>query len=217
MNEKEILTRLRDSVVNFDIDGIKEACKAALEAGISPQRAIIDGMAKGMDIVGQLYEDDEYFLPELIMAAEAMNEGVFMLKPYIKTENVQDIGTVVLGTVQGDIHDVGKNIVGNFLTAAGFDVYDLGVDVSAEEFVKAAKEKRADIVGMSALMTSTMKNMKDVIKGLKEAGIRDKVKIIIGGAPVSTEYAVKIGANGYANDAIVSVEVARGMVRKIIS
>ncbi len=210
--EKEILEKLRDCIVNLDIEGIQEACKEAIEAGIPAYKAVTDGMAKGMDIVGRKYENNEYFLAELIMAGETMKEGMKILKPYMKSSSAKKIGKVVIGTVRGDLHDIGKNVVITLLESAGFEVIDLGVDVPPEKFVEAVREHRPDILGMSALLTTTMLEMETTIKALKESGLRDKVKIIIGGAPITPEYAEKIGADAAARDAVEGVNICRSWV-----
>ena len=209
VDEREILDRLRDSIVNFDIEGVREACKDAVESGIPPYRAVIDGMAKGMEIVGQKYEANEYFLAELIMAGETMKEGMKILEPHLKAGDVKATGRVVVGTVKGDLHDIGKNIVVTLLKAAGFDVIDLGIDVPAEKFVEAVKNNSPDIVAMSALLTTTMTEMENIIKELEKAGLRDKVKVIIGGAPITPDYARKIGADAAAKDAIEGVKICK--------
>jgi len=205
--EEEILTRLRDAIVNLDIEAVKKAAKDALEAGIPAYKAVIDGMAKGMEIVGQKYEDGEYFLAELIMAGETMKEGMAILEPHLKAGDIKTAGKVVIGTVRGDLHDIGKNVVVTLLKAANFDVIDLGVDVSPEKFVEAVKKHNPDIVAMSALLTTTMIEMESVIEGLKKSGLRDKVKVIIGGAPITPEYAEKIGADAAARDAVEGVRI----------
>jgi len=214
LKEEEILGRLRDAIVNLDIDGVQKACREAIDVGIPAYKAVTDGMAKGMEIVGQKYENGEYFLAELIMAGETMKEGMKILEPYLKAGDVEKIGIVVIGTVRGDLHDIGKNVVVTLLNAAGFDVIDLGVDVPPEKFVEAVKNNNPDIVGMSALLTTTMVEMENVIKALKDAGLRDKVKIIIGGAPITQEYAEKIGADAAARDAVEGVNICKSWVIK---
>ena len=206
-SEKEFLGKLRDSIVNLDIDGVKEAAEGALAAGVPAFKAVVEGMAKGMEVVGQKYEDGEYFLAELIMAGETMKEGMAVLEPHLKAGDIESAGKVIIGTVRGDLHDIGKNVVMTLLNAANFDVVDLGVDITAEQFVEAAKEHNPDIVAMSALLTTTMIEMENVIKNLKEAGLRDKLKIIIGGAPITTEYAKKIEADAAARDAVEGVRI----------
>lgn len=204
-SEKDILAKLRDSIVNLDINNVKKAAEEVLEAGIPAFKAVIDGMAKGMEIVGNKYEDGEYFLAELIMAGETMKEGMIVLEPYLKAGDIKTAGKVIIGTVRGDLHDIGKNVVITLLKAANFDVVDLGVDLSSEQFVEAVKEQKPDIVAMSALLTTTMIEMESVIKAIDEAGLRNKIKIIIGGAPITSEYAEKIGADAAAKDAVEGV------------
>jgi len=215
VDEREILDRLRDSIVNLDIEGVRKACKDAVESGIPPYKAVIDGMAKGMEIVGQKYEANEYFLAELIMAGETMKEGMKILEPHLKAGDVKATGRVVIGTVKGDLHDIGKNIVVTLLEAAGFDVIDLGIDVSAEKFVEAVKNNSSDIVAMSALLTTTMTEMENIIKEIEKAGLRDKVKVIIGGAPITPDYARKIGADAAAKDAVEGVKICKAWMRQI--
>jgi corrinoid protein of di/trimethylamine methyltransferase len=206
-SEEEVLGRLRDSIVNLDIDGVKKAAEEALETGVPAYKAVIEGMAKGMEVVGQKYEDGEYFLAELIMAGETMKEGMSVLEPYLKAGDIKTAGKVIMGTVRGDLHDIGKNVVITLLRAANYDVVDLGVDISAEQFVEATKEHNPDIVAMSALLTTTMIEMESVIESLEKAGLRDKIKVVIGGAPITTEYAKKIGADAAARDAVEGVRI----------
>jgi len=212
-SEKEILGKLKDSIVNLDIDGVKQAAEDALAAGIPAFKAVVDGMAKGMEVVGQKYEDGEYFLAELIMAGETMKEGMSVLEPHLKAGDIKSPGKVIIGTVRGDLHDIGKNVVMTLLKAANFDIIDLGVDISAEQFVEATKENNPDIIAMSALLTTTMIEMESVIKSLEKAGLRDNVKIIIGGAPITTEYAKKIGADAAARDAVEGVRTCTSWVK----
>lgn len=212
--EEEILGKIRDAIVTLDYDGIPNACKEAIDAGIPAYKAVTDGMAKGMEIVGEKYESNEYFLAELIMAGETMKEGMKVLEPHLKAGDVRTLGKVVIGTVRGDLHDIGKNVVVTLLGAAGFDIIDLGVDVPSEKFVEAVKDNDPDIVGMSALLTTTMVEMESVIKALKETSLRDKVKIVIGGAPITQEYAEKIGADAAARDAVQGVNICKSWVSK---
>ncbi len=210
-----ILSRLRDAVANFEVDEVKAACLDALEAGISVEETILKGMARGMDIVGELYEEDTYLLPELIMAAEAMNEGLSVLKPYLKKGGAEHRAVIALGSVEGDIHDIGKNLVGSFLTAAGFDVRDLGVDVSPEEFAGAVNDGDVDILGMSSLMTNTRPAIERTIKHLEHSNFRSSVKIIIGGGSINRKYADRVGADGYAEDALAAVRAAKKVAGSI--
>jgi len=212
MKEEKILKRLQDCIVNLDIDGISKAAQDALDAGIPPVKAVTEGMAKGMDIVGQKYEAKEYFLAELIMAGEVMKEGMKVLEPHLKAGEVKTLGKVAVGTVRGDLHDIGKNIVATLLNAAGFNVIDLGVDVTPEQFVEAVRTQKPKIIGMSALLTVTMPEMENVVKELKKAGLRDKVKIIVGGAPLTDDYAKKIGADAYAPNAVAGVNICKKWV-----
>ena len=197
--------KIRDAIVNLDIEGVQNACKEVIETGLPAYKAVTDGMAKGMEIVGEKYESGEYFLAELIMAGEVMKEGMTVLEPHLKAGDIKTIGKVVIGTVRGDLHDIGKNVVVTLLGAAGFDIVDLGIDVPAGKFVEAVKKNNPDIVAMSALLTTTMIQMESVMKALKEAGLRDQVKVIIGGAPITEEYAEKIGADAAARDAVQGV------------
>ena len=175
-------------------------------------KVVSEGMAKGMEVVGGNYEKGEYFLADLIVAGEAMKEGTKILEPHLKAGEAKASGRVVIGTVKGDMHDIGKGVVATMLSGAGFQVIDLGVDVPPEKFVEAVKKETPDIVGMSALLTTTMIEMENVIKALKEAGVRDKVKVIVGGAPVSHEYAEKIGADAYAREAVEGVSICKSWV-----
>jgi corrinoid protein of di/trimethylamine methyltransferase len=211
--EKELLDGVRKAIVNLDFDGIKEASEKALTADIPAYKVVMQGMAKGMEIVGQKYEDGEYFLAELIMAGETMKEGMAVVEPHLETGDIESAGKLVIGTVRGDLHDIGKNVTITLLKAANFDVFDLGVDASPEQFVEAVKEHDADIVAMSALLTTTMVEMRKVIEGLENEGLRDKVKVIIGGAPITSEYASEIGADAAAIDAVDGVRICSDLLK----
>jgi len=213
-SEKKILGKLRDAVVNLDIEGVKKASDGVLKAGIPAYRAVIEGMAKGMEIVGQKYEDGEYFLAELIMAGETMKEGMTVLEPHLKAGDIRAAGKVIIGTVRGDLHDIGKNVVITLLRAANFDVVDLGVDISAEQFVEAVQKHNPDIIAMSALLTTTMIEMENVMNSLKKAGLRGKLKVIIGGAPITPDYAKKIGADAAARDAVEGVRICNEWMKR---
>ncbi|MBS7656915.1 corrinoid protein [Candidatus Bathyarchaeota archaeon] len=214
LSEHEILTNLKDSIVNFDIEGIKKAAEKAFQIGIPAYKAIIDGMAKGMEIVGQKYEKGEYFLAELIMASETMKEGMNVLEPHMRAGDIKSTGKVIIGTVKGDLHDIGKNVVATLLKAANFEVIDLGVDVSAEKFIEAIKQNQPDIVAMSALLTITMIEMENTVKALQKARLRQKVKIIIGGAPITPDFAKKIGADAAAKDAVEGVRICNQLMKE---
>ncbi|MEM2135482.1 MAG: corrinoid protein [Candidatus Jordarchaeaceae archaeon] len=212
MDEAEILERLKESVVNLDVEGVKKACQDALAQGIPPIKAITEGMAKGMDIVGQKYEAKEYFLAELVMSGEVMKEGMKILSPHLKDSDVKKLAKAVVGTVKGDLHDIGKNIFATLLMAAGFEVVDLGVNVFPEQFVEAVRNHKPRILGISALLTVTMQELGNVIKELEKANLRNQVKIIVGGAPLTEEYAKKIGADAYAPDAVAGVNICKKWV-----
>lgn len=212
--KKGILTEIAGCITNFDIQNIRKLVRKAVKLGLSPLEIITRGMAKGMDTVGRLYEKGEYFLPELVMAGNAMRAGMEVLEPYFKTrEKAEFAGKVIIGTVQGDLHDLGKNLVTTMLTSAGFKIYDLGTDVPPEKFVRETRKVQPDIVAMSALLLATMPVMKEVVDALKEAGLRDEIKIMVGGRPVTQEYADEIGADGYAKDAIEAVQKAKELLK----
>ena len=214
-NREEILERIKNLLVNIEIDKVEEAVKEALKVGISPLEIIEGGLAPAMRIIGDKFERGEYFLAELVAAGETFKEILNnILKPKMmeRGEITKKLGKVVIGTVRGDLHDIGKNIVATMLESAGFEVYDLGVDVAPEDFVKKVKETGADIVAMSALLTTTMIEMKSVIEELKKAGIRDKVKVVIGGAPITEEFAKEIGADAYGEDAVKAVKVCKQLL-----
>jgi len=206
------LRGLRASLVNLDSGEVKENVKSALRAGMNSLE-IMNSLADGMRKVGERYEAGEYFLPELMMAGEIMKEAMVILNPYLKSsESIQQPGKVILGTVEGDLHDLGKNIVKTMLISAGFEVVDLGTDISAKKFVERVRNERPNIVGMSALLTSTMDKMKEVVDELKREGLRKDVKIIIGGAPIDEEFAKRIGADAYGKDALDAVRKAKILV-----
>jgi 5-methyltetrahydrofolate--homocysteine methyltransferase len=213
---QDVLVKIKESLVNLDIDRTVDFVKKAIEYGVKPID-IINAMADGMKIVGDLYERGEYFVADLIIASEIFKEVMNILEPLImrEREKLKPIGRVVIGTVEGDIHDIGKNLVITMLRANGFEVIDLGVDVSPQKFVEAVKQYKPDIVGMSALLTSTMINMKKVIEALEKEGLRDKVKIIVGGAPLTERFAREIGADAYGENAVVAVEICRKLVEEL--
>jgi 5-methyltetrahydrofolate--homocysteine methyltransferase len=206
----EIIKQVFQGIVDGDQEVVSESVDAALQAGL-PARTILDeGMLAGMAQVGMLFEEGECYVPEMLMSARAMKAGLTKLQPSLKQTNVQATGRVAIGTVKGDLHDLGKNLVGMMLEGAGFTVKDLGVDVSPEVFVAAADE--VDVIGLSALLTTTMGQMKDTLAALDAAGKRPKIKVMVGGAPVTEEFARQIGADGYAPDASRAVAVAKSFV-----
>jgi 5-methyltetrahydrofolate--homocysteine methyltransferase len=206
----EILEKLQDAIVELDIEVIPQLCQEALDAGVSAYDAIVNGMAKGMEIVGQKYEDGEYYLAELIMAGETMKEGMTILEPHLKGGEKASAGKCIIGTVKGDLHDIGKNVFVSLLKAENYEVIDLGTDITPEAFLEAYNEHKPTLVAMSALLTTTMDEMGKVINKLAEAGVRDRVKVIIGGAPITEQYAEKIGADAAATDAVDGIRVIRG-------
>ena len=208
-----ILEKLESCVVAGKKDEIEALVKTALNDGLSQFEIIQNGMRKGLEAVGEGFEKMEIFLPEMIQSADAMTQGIEILKESLVGEDqVEEIGRVVIGTVNGDIHDIGKNIVSTFLSISGFTVYDLGLSVSVEKFLDKAEEKNADIICLSALLTTTMPAMKDFFKEMEYRGIRDKYKILVGGGPVTKEWADTIGADGYGEDFVEAVRVCKELV-----
>lgn len=210
--------RLFEEMARAVIDGLPDKARKlageALQAGIEPLEAIDQGFKPGMDVVGDGFARGELFIPDLMMSGEAMKAAIAALEPELmkRKQQRQVLGKVVIGTVQGDIHEIGKTLVATMLAANGFEVHDLGVDVSAQQFVDKVREVDADVLGLSALLTTTILNQETVILTLKEAGLRDQVKVIIGGVPASPEWADEIGADGYAENATEAVEVAKQLV-----
>lgn len=207
-----IIKEIYEGVIDGQKDVVLQKVTAALNSNIDPTIVLNDGMIAAMAEVGQRFENGDYFVPEMLIAARAMQTGMTVLKPKLQQADVKAIGTVVIGTVKGDLHDIGKNLVSMMLEGAGFEIKDLGTDVSPDKFVNAARENKAQIVAMSALLTTTMPNMKTTLEALKEAGIRDQVKVMIGGAPVTENYSNHIGADGYAPDASRAVAVAKSLL-----
>lgn len=206
MSGEKYLTALKESIVNLDFEAVTKAAKEAMESGIDPNEAINSGMVPGMAVVGEKFEKGEYFLSELVVAAEVMKEGLKEITPHIKGDSAKKIGKVVIATVEGDHHDLGKNIVSSLLRVQGFEVIDLGVDVATNKIISAVKEHQPSIVGMSALLTLTMPKMGEVIKTLKSSGLRDKVKVIVGGTAITEEFAASIGADHKAVNALEGVK-----------
>lgn len=206
------LNALAEAIINGKKEDAEKLTKQALDEGIPPDKILNEGLIKGMSVVGERFKKGEYYVPEVLIAARAMKAAMEILRPVLTEAGVEPIGTVVIGTVKGDLHDIGKNLVSMMLEGAGFRVIDLGVDVPPEKFVEAVKEHNAQIVAMSALLTTTMPSMKVTIDALKEAGIRDEVKVLIGGAPVTQAYADEIGADGYGRDAATGAEKAKELL-----
>lgn len=206
-----LIQAIFDNVIDGKRSAVKTKVGEALAAGLNPETILNQGMIAAMSEVGRRFEAGEYYVPEMLVAAKAMQEGLALLKPHLVKANVQSVGRVAAGTVQGDLHDIGKNLVCMMLEGAGFEIIDLGIDVAPAKFVEAA-QNGAQIVAMSALLTTTMVNMKSTVQALEEAGLRDKVKIMVGGAPVTEAFAKQIGADGYAPDANRAVALAKSLV-----
>ena len=206
------IQQITDCILSFDRDSINEKVQEALDAGIEPEEILNDGMIAAMAEVGRLFEEGEFFVPEMLVAAKTMQNGLAFLKPHLVETGVKSAGKVVLGTVKGDLHDIGKNLVGLMLKGAGFEVIDLGIDVPPEEFVAAVQAGDVKIIGLSALLTTTMLNMKSTIDALKDAGLRDNVRVMVGGAPITDAYAKEVGADGYAPDASRAVKLAKSLI-----
>lgn len=209
----EILEELANVVVEGDEEGVVAAVNKALEQNVNPMDIIQKGLTQGIHIVGDKFEKMEVYLPEMLMSAEAMKAGVEIVKPHIKEGSLPQEGVVVIGTVQGDVHDIGKNIVSFYLDVSGFKVYDLGSEVPIYTFVEQAEEKQADIIGISALLTSTMAYMPDVIEELKRRGLREKYIVMVGGGAVTPEWVSEIGADGYGEDFAQAARVAKQLMK----
>ncbi len=209
LNDEELFLQMQDDLY----DGLKEEVVAetreALDRGFSPQDILDKGLVAGMDIVGVDFRDGILFVPEVLMAANAMKAAMELLRPLLTASGASRIGTMVIGTVKGDIHDIGKNLVGMMMEGAGLEVVDLGINVDADKFIQAVREHQPEILGMSALLTTTMPYMKVVVDALGEEGLRDDIYVMVGGAPITESFAQEVGADAYGRDAAVSVEIAR--------
>lgn len=205
MTKQEILEALTSAVIDMDEEAAIEAAKAAIAADIEAYEAITDGLVKGMQVVGNMYEQQEYFIPEVLLCSDAMIAGLDILRPYLPIDHDRKVEKVVIGVVQGDTHDIGKNLVKIMLEAGGFEIVDLGRNVPLQDFVDKAEEVGASVIAMATLMTTTMEGMRTVVEELEKRGIRDKVTVIIGGGPISQAFADEIGADLYAADANVAV------------
>lgn len=208
----EILEQISTTILEGDAEAMPGLAQKALDQGLAPKTILDDGMVVGMNEVGARFKRGDMFVPEVLMSADAMQAGLEVLRPLLASAGVKMLGTVLLGTVKGDLHDIGKNLVGMMCEGAGFDVIDLGFNVPPEKFIGAIKEHQPDIVGMSALLTTTMRSMGHTIKAIEEAGLRDQVKIMVGGAPVDRDFAERIGADGYGSNAVAGSEQAKRFV-----
>jgi len=208
----EILSELAENVIRGQAPKTEELTRKALDQGIVPGDILNKGLIAGMGVVGEKFKNNEFYVPEVLIAARAMKAGMSILRPKLVEAGVEPVGTFVIGTVKGDLHDIGKNLVAMMLEGAGFEVIDLGVDVTPEKYLETIKEKNVQAIGMSALLTTTMVNMKSTIEALHDGGIRDNIKIVVGGAPLTQKYADEIGADGYAPDAASAVELVKGLL-----
>ena len=206
------LETLYKNILEGDMASTPGDVQTAIDCGVAPEVVLKEGMISAMAEVGRLFEEGDYFVPEMLVSARAMHAGLAVLKPYLVESGVEPIGKVVIGTVQGDMHDIGKNLVSMMLGGAGFKVIDLGVNVKPETFIEAVRVNAPQVVGMSALLTTTMPKMKDTIDAMRDAGVLDNVNVIIGGAPVTADYANQIGADGYAADAGKAASIAKAFV-----
>jgi 5-methyltetrahydrofolate--homocysteine methyltransferase len=207
------LSALKEAVINGDLKGCTVLTEVAIKAGYPPQTILNEALVPGMEVVGEKFRCNEVYVPEVLVAARAMKKSLAMLKPLLAQTGAKPVGVAVAGTVKGDLHDIGKNLVCMMWEGAGFEVVDLGTDVAPEKFVQAVKDSGAQIVGISTLLTTTMLNMRDVIQALVRAQLRDKVKIMVGGAPVTQTFASEIGADGYGESAVTAVEKAKALLR----
>jgi 5-methyltetrahydrofolate--homocysteine methyltransferase len=210
----ELLGKMAESLIAGNIDEVVNLTKEGLDGGTSPADILDQGLLAGMDVVGQRFKAEEMFIPEVLRCAKCMHGAMEILRPLLAETGAESIGTLIIGTVKGDLHDIGKNLVGMMFEGAGFNVVDLGIDKEPQMFVDAIKEHKAKLVGMSALLTTTMPKMGETINAIKEAGIRDQVKILVGGAPITSSFAEEIGADGYASNAASAVEKGKELIGK---
>ena len=212
VDTKQILKEIPVMLEKGDAKGVKEQTQKAIDQGVLAVTILNDGLVSGMNVVGTKFKNNEIFIPEVLIAARAMKAGMEVIKPLLIEAKVEPRGKVIIGTVKGDLHDIGKNIVSMMLEGAGFEVINLGTDMTVERIMEQMKDGGSDVLGMSALLTTTMVYMKEVIDALKEAGQRDEIKVIIGGAPITQAYADEIGADGYAPDAATAVDLVKGLL-----
>ena len=205
----EVLEQISESLQRGEDQKVAELTQQAIDAGVAAGQILNDGLLAGMDVVGERFGANEVFLPEVLLSARAMNAGMDLIKPLLIADDVRSLGKVVIGTVKGDLHDIGKNLVGIMLKGAGFEVIDLGADVPAERFVETAEAEGAPVIGLSPLLTTTMSGMKDVVDLIKGKGLEGRVKVIVGGAPLSRAFADDIGADGYGYDAASAVSLVK--------
>ena len=208
----ELLAKMAESLIAGKVDEVKDLTQQALDANLSPKDILEKGLLAGMEVVGKRFKANDMFIPEVLRCAKCMHGAMEILRPLLAETGVETAGTFVIGTVKGDLHDIGKNLVGMMFEGAGFQVVDLGIDLEPAAFVEAIKEHKASLFGMSALLTTTMPKMSETINAINEAGIRDQVKIMIGGAPVTAEFAKEIGADAYASNAASAVDKGKELL-----
>ena len=208
----ELLGKMAESLIVGNIDEVVNLTREALDGGAAPSDILDQGLLAGMDVVGQRFKAEEMFIPEVLRCAKCMHGAMEILRPLLVESGAEPIGTLVIGTVKGDLHDIGKNLVGMMFEGAGFEVVDLGIDKEPQVFVDAIKEHKAKLIGLSALLTTTMPKMGETINAIKEAGIRDEVKILVGGAPITASFAEEIGADGYASNAASAVDKGKELM-----
>lgn len=212
LSNNNVLGDLINAVYDGETNRVIELTRQALEHGIAPGRVVDEGLIKGMDAVGVDFKSGTLFVPEVLVAAQAMHGGMKIIRPLLVEKDYAPVGKIVIGTVEGDLHDIGKNLVAMMMEGAGFEINDLGIDVPAERFVEVVKETQPEVVGLSALLSTTMSTMKATIDALAEAGLRNKVKVLVGGAPISRSFSEEIGADGYASDAAGAVDEAKRLL-----
>lgn len=206
------LQAMAENLIKGNAPEVKRLTQEAVDEGLHPGQILNQGLIAGMNVVGQKFKNNEFYVPEVLIAARAMHSAMEVLRPLLSDAGVQEIGSIAIGTAKGDLHDIGKNLVAMMLEGAGFEVIDLGIDVGPEKFVEVVQNQKVDVVAISALLTTTMPGMKTVIESLKSAGVREKVKTMIGGAPVTQQYADEIGADGYAPDAASAADKAKELL-----
>ncbi|CEP66740.1 Cobalamin (vitamin B12)-binding domain [Moorella glycerini] len=208
-----ILEEIKNAIITYKPNVVKECCTRALEEGFDPQQILNEGIIAGMNVVGEKFKRNEVYVPEVLIAAKATHAGLDILKPLLSASETNSRGVIVIGTVKEDLHDIGKNLVAMMLEGAGFQVINLGIDIAPEKFVQAARDYKADIIAMSCLITSTLNYVPATVKAFEDAGLRDKVKIIAGGAAITEEFARKAGCDGYGKDAAAAVDVANELLK----
>ena len=210
----DIIDTIRELVVGGKFHDIEEQVQQAVDSGIDLNLLINDALISAMDIVGKRFADGDIYVPEMLVSAKTMKQGLDIIKPLLKSGEAENRGTIIMGTVKGDLHDIGKNLVIMMMEGAGFRIIDKGVDMKIEDLIDTVKKEKVDVLGLSALLTTTMPEMQNVIEALKEAGLRDQLKVIVGGAPIDQKFADQIGADGFGADAVEAVQLAREMVAR---